>query len=87
MQDLRKQMHEYRKSGTPVIRTGFVVMRYQQLVDWARGNSVWPLSFGLACCGVELMHFIAARYDFDRFGFYRFTLFNRNFIRPKSAGA
>ena len=69
MQDLRKQMHEYRKSGTPVIRTGFVVMRYQQLVDWARGNSVWPLSFGLACCGVELMHFIAARYDFDRFGF------------------
>ena len=63
MRDLRKQMHEYRQSGTPVIRTGFVVMRYQQLVDWARGNSVWPLSFGLACCGVELMHFIAARYD------------------------
>ncbi|RWR98055.1 NADH dehydrogenase ubiquinone iron-sulfur protein 7, mitochondrial [Cinnamomum micranthum f. kanehirae] len=36
--------------------------------DWARRGSIWPMTFGLACCAVEMMHTGAARYDLDRFG-------------------
>ncbi|KAF7585577.1 hypothetical protein BBP40_010636 [Aspergillus hancockii] len=39
-----------------------------QLVNWARQGSMWPLSFGLACCGVEMMHVSMPRYDQDRLG-------------------
>ncbi|MCL7026186.1 hypothetical protein MKW94_005386 [Papaver nudicaule] len=37
-------------------------------MNWARRGSIWPMTFGLACCAVEMMHAGAARYDFDRFG-------------------
>lgn len=37
-------------------------------VNWARHGSFYPLTFGLACCAVEMMHATVARYDFDRFG-------------------
>jgi NADH-quinone oxidoreductase subunit B len=49
-------------------KTGFVVTSLEKLTDWARGNSMWPMSFGLACCAVEMMHSAASRYDLDRFG-------------------
>lgn len=47
---------------------GFVLTSVQQVVDWAQGNSLWPMTFGLACCAVEMMHCAASRYDIDRFG-------------------
>ncbi|MBM3484722.1 MAG: NADH-quinone oxidoreductase subunit B [Alphaproteobacteria bacterium] len=47
---------------------GFVVAKLDKLINWARTGSLWPLTFGLACCGVEFMHMIAARYDIDRLG-------------------
>ena len=37
-------------------------------MNWARKGSMWPMTFGLACCAVEMMHCGAARYDLDRFG-------------------
>jgi len=46
----------------------YVVSKLDSLVNWARCGSIWPMTFGLACCAVEMMHSAAARYDLDRFG-------------------
>jgi len=46
----------------------FVLTKVDQVINWARKGSIWPLTFGLACCAVEMMHAAAARYDMDRFG-------------------
>ncbi|KAH8652868.1 NADH-ubiquinone oxidoreductase 19.3 kDa subunit, mitochondrial [Ilyonectria robusta] len=45
-----------------------VLTRMDQLVNWARNGSMWPLSFGLACCSIEMMHASMPRYDQDRLG-------------------
>jgi NADH-quinone oxidoreductase subunit B len=47
---------------------GFVVAQLDKVVAWARTGSLWPMTFGLACCAVEMMHTAASRYDLDRFG-------------------
>jgi NADH-quinone oxidoreductase subunit B len=54
--------------STEVERKGFLVTSLNDLVNWARSGSLWPMTFGLACCAVEMMHAAAARYDLDRFG-------------------
>jgi NADH-quinone oxidoreductase subunit B len=46
----------------------FLTTRVDSLVAWARKSSLWPMTFGLACCAIEMMASGAARYDFDRFG-------------------
>jgi len=48
----------------------FLVTNVDTLVNWARTGSVWPMTFGLACCAIEMMHAYAARYDFERFGIF-----------------
>ena len=47
---------------------GFVVTQLDQAVAWAQAGSLWPMTFGLACCAVEMMHVAAARYDMDQMG-------------------
>ncbi len=54
--------------GVDVSNQGFVTTSIDKLVNWARTGSMWPMTFGLACCAVEMMHVGAARYDADRFG-------------------
>jgi len=51
-----------------VAEKGFVVAQLDSVVNWARTGSLWPLTFGLACCAIEMMHAACSRYDFDRFG-------------------
>jgi NADH-quinone oxidoreductase subunit B len=40
----------------------------EQAINWARQSSIWPMTFGLACCAIEMMAAGASRYDLDRFG-------------------
>ena len=49
--------------GLPVALTSI-----DKIVNWGRSNSIWALTYGLACCGIEMMASGASRYDFDRFG-------------------
>jgi NADH-quinone oxidoreductase subunit B len=54
--------------GEVVQDKGFVLTKLDDLLAWARTGSMWPMTFGLACCGVEMIHAYMSRYDLDRFG-------------------
>ncbi|WP_425425374.1 NuoB/complex I 20 kDa subunit family protein [Vulcanibacillus modesticaldus] len=45
-----------------------IMTSFEQVKAWARSNSLWPLTFGLACCAIEMMDAGAAHFDLDRFG-------------------
>lgn len=47
---------------------GFVVTSAEELFQWARTGSLWWMTFGLACCAVEMIHVNMPRYDLERFG-------------------
>jgi NADH-quinone oxidoreductase subunit B len=47
---------------------GFLIAQLDKLTSWAHSGSMWPMTFGLACCAIEMMHTACSRYDLDRFG-------------------
>ncbi len=49
--------------GTP-----FILTTVEQMVRWGQKNSIWPLTMGLACCAIEMMSLVTARFDSARFG-------------------
>jgi len=53
---------------TPRNGAEYVLSTLDKIVNWARQGSMWPMTFGLACCAVEMMHMAASRYDQDRLG-------------------
>jgi NADH-quinone oxidoreductase subunit B len=60
---LENYIKELNEGGVPV-----VVGKLDDLINWGRSNSVWPLAFATSCCGIEFMASAAARYDLARFG-------------------
>jgi len=46
----------------------FITTKLSGLVSWARKNSLWPLPFATACCGIEFMGLVSSRFDISRFG-------------------
>lgn len=50
-------------------RANFMVTNIDKLANWARSNSLWPLTFGTSCCAIEMMSTASAKYDWSRFGF------------------
>lgn len=71
--DTRVQEIVLRDSSTPAIPNlemggNVLVTRLDEIVNWARRNSIFPLTFGLACCAIEMMSSAASRFDLARFG-------------------
>ncbi|CAO5680476.1 MAG: NADH-quinone oxidoreductase subunit B [Holosporales bacterium] len=58
----------FQKTVDTVQEKGFIVAKLDDLAAWAQSGSLWPVTFGLACCAVEMMQAAASRYDLDRFG-------------------
>jgi len=54
------------------VQERIITTTFDKAVDWARGNSLFPLTFGLACCAIEMMSVVGARLDIARFGFEAF---------------
>jgi NADH-quinone oxidoreductase subunit B len=49
-------------------REGFLVTRLDEVVKWARKNSLWPMPMGISCCAIEMMATASPRFDISRFG-------------------
>ncbi|MFN3075507.1 MAG: NuoB/complex I 20 kDa subunit family protein [Alphaproteobacteria bacterium] len=57
-----------RAVGDEISSKGFVLANLDKVVNWARCGSLWPMTFGLACCAIEMIHSYCSRYDLDRMG-------------------
>lgn len=64
----REQDAVMARVGQELTEKGFILSTADKLAAWAQSGSLWPMTFGLACCAVEMMHTACSRYDLDRFG-------------------
>ncbi len=56
------------QDNTDLIKDSVLTTTLDVAINWARSNSIWPMTFGLACCAIEMMAMSAARFDIARFG-------------------
>jgi NADH-quinone oxidoreductase subunit B len=63
-----EQMQALEKMRSDLDEKGFLVTSAEDLFTWARTGSLWWMTFGLACCAVEMIHVNMPRYDLERFG-------------------
>lgn len=63
---LKGFLHPYDQKD--LSKKGYVVATLDQMLDWAGSNSLWPMTFGLACCAIEMIQAYMPRYDLDRMG-------------------
>jgi len=56
------------EDGHAVVEDSILFTTLDKAINWARKNSLWPMSFGLACCAIEMMSMAASRFDIARFG-------------------
>ena len=61
-------MTQFEEMRTELDEKGFLVTKTEDLFTWARTGSLWWMTFGLACCAVEMIHVNMPRYDLERFG-------------------
>jgi len=62
------QIADLREDGLKAIQHNFMTAKLEDLVNWSRARSLWPATFGLACCAIEMMATGAAHYDLARYG-------------------
>lgn len=66
--------HDYRPAGVRSVHfgneqhEGVLLTTIDRAINWVRKNSIWPMTFGLACCAIEMMAMSASRFDIARFG-------------------
>ncbi|MBT3790199.1 MAG: NADH-quinone oxidoreductase subunit B [Alphaproteobacteria bacterium] len=58
----------FKRMASDLDDKGFIITELDNVVNWARTGSMWWMTFGLACCAVEMMHTSMPRYDLERFG-------------------
>ena len=58
------QLGGHDKDGSPDV----ITLTVEKAVNWARKGSLWPMTFGLACCAIEMIAAVSSRYDMDRYG-------------------
>ena len=59
---------EFKKLAKDFTKNGFITTSFDNLINWARTGSLHWMTFGLACCAVEMMQTSMPRYDLERFG-------------------
>jgi NADH-quinone oxidoreductase subunit B len=65
---LRRYLHYLETIRSEGLGTSVVVAPLEAAINWSRASSIWPLTFGLACCAIEMMAAGADKFDLDRFG-------------------
>ncbi|HEX2508607.1 MAG TPA: NADH-quinone oxidoreductase subunit B family protein [Miltoncostaeaceae bacterium] len=59
---------DLREAEEAEFERGILTTTVEKAIAWARSSSIWPATFGLACCAIEMMHTVTPRYDLARFG-------------------
>src|SRR5699024_285787 len=58
------------KPAVYIQESGVIITKLEDVLNWARLSSLWPISFGIACCAIEMMGAMASTYDLDRLGIF-----------------